>query len=539
MLSVIKSFLNENTRKDRFTDTYTPIVNHFVSKLQNNSNPESQPDIICDPTPVTESNEKRIKEELVRCIWYGRHLKTGNLLTENEIRVEIISPGWWNVESGPDFHHAEIIFSNTGYKKGDVEVHVYSNDWNKHGHHLQETYNNVSLHVAMWNNTKDDFVYNKNGSSIPQLILSKYLNRELDELFDTINFDKYPDSIKTNVGLCRKSMDIKELSNECVGFFLDSAGDERILTKTKRFSAILDKRTYEQTMYEATMEAMGYKNNKDQFLKLANLLQFKDIQEIAPVDLDYKNKALFVQASLFGMAGLLPSQLKKSSKTEIDEETGAYIQKIENSWTEISGIIDAKPMDGSLWSFSKTRPSNFPTRRIATMSHIITKSLNGGILKLMLGVFEKADSTTNEKDYFKTLKKGFDSIFLELVDDYWSNYYTFNSKRLSNPERLLGKERTSDILINIMIPLLLLNARKNENIELEKSLHLLYRNYPRLASNSVTKFMTNRIFGNENKSDEIVCSSRRQQGLHQIFKDFCDSDNFLCNRCVMYLMLQN
>ena len=129
------------------------------------------------------------------------------------------------------------------------------------------------------------------------------------------------------------------------------------------------------------------------------------------------------------------------------------------------------------------------------------------------------------------------SIFLNVQDAYWSYHYTLGGKRLKNPLKLLGVERTSTIFINVIIPIFLVYAKKHNDIKLEKTLHLVYRNHYPLTATSVTKFMGSRIFGQEKASKKIVNSVRRQQGLYQIYKDFCENDNMSCNKCALYLSM--
>ena len=74
-------------------------------------------------------------------------------------------------------------------------------------------------------------------------------------------------------------------------------------------------------------------------------------------------------------------------------------------------------------------------------------------------------------------------------------------------------------------------------MKLEKILHLVYRNHYPLPATSVTKFMGNRIFGQEKVSGKVVNSVRRQQGLYQIYKDFCENNNLSCNKCALYLSM--
>ncbi len=120
-----------------------------------------------------------------------------------------------------------------------------------------------------------------------------------------------------------------------------------------------------------------------------------------------------------------------------------------------------------------------------------------------------------------------------LYDDHWSHYYTFGGRRLKKKERLIGKERANIIFINIIIPVLLVYARKRDDPELEKKLFKAYRQHPKLSPNNITRFMNYRILGKELPRGNVVNSARRQQGLLQIFKDFCESDDIACKRCVL------
>ena len=52
---------------------------------------------------------------------------------------------------------------------GNVELHLHSSDWQKHGHHLDGAYNNVILHVVM---DEDVATFNSLGRKIHTLLLS-------------------------------------------------------------------------------------------------------------------------------------------------------------------------------------------------------------------------------------------------------------------------------------------------------------------------------------------------------------------------------
>ncbi len=72
------------------------------------------------------SKGKKIKEQLVKCIWSEQLLKKDKLYTEDGLRIEVVSSGIWNLEEGPDFKDVEILLEGKGIVKGDVEIHVCS-----------------------------------------------------------------------------------------------------------------------------------------------------------------------------------------------------------------------------------------------------------------------------------------------------------------------------------------------------------------------------------------------------------------------------
>jgi hypothetical protein len=250
-----------------------------------------------------------------------------------------------------------------------------------------------------------------------------------------------------------------------------------------------------------------------------------------------------VQALLLGMAGLLPQQ--RNSKPTSNQGAVEYINDIEHAWNTIKTKTSKVSMTKNDWTYAGTRPANFPERRLAAMATILSESSSYGIFRHVLCVFQKL-IPTNEQDMenhkenavaIKTIADGIQSLFLDIHDPFWSYHYTIGGKRLRKPQKLLGKERASHIFINVIIPVLLVYARRHNDIRLEKILHLVYRNYKPLPSTSVTKFMEHRVLGQSKRSNKIVNSARRQQGLYQIFKDFCENDNMSCNKCALYLSI--
>ena len=474
---------------------------------------------------------RRVKEQLVSCIWAEQILKKVKLYTEDGLRIEIISSGIWNLEGGPDFKDVEILLEGKGIIKGDVEIHVCSGDWARHGHSKQKEYENVCLHVFMWNDRKEKYV-SINNRRIPQLELYSYLKYELDKLADMIDIENYPHTGSANAGPCQKKLSTISLDDEWIGQFLDYAGDERILVKSERIEKQQESRTFEQVLYESIMESLGYKNNKEQFKCLGSLVTISEIKRLVPPNVSINERSKRIQSLLFGMSGLLPSQRSECVSVK-DKHTLEYITDIERLWLEFDIDIKNRPMDGETWSFKYCRPGNYPTGRIAAISRLLSENYETGIFRVILTSFEKTDKNKSDIDKIKTIIKNTMSIFLELYDDHWSHYYTFGGKRLRTKRRLIGKERATVIFINIIVPVFLAYARKREDSELEGKLFKAFKQHPKLSPNNITRFMGYRILGKDLQEGSVVNSARRQQGLLQIFKDFCESNDITCEKCVL------
>src|SRR5439155_4366128 len=94
-----------------------------------------------DPRDEYRASKKQpgqVLERLIHCIW-SEQLFRKNLLVEGKTLM-ISSPGWWNLEAGPDFRNAELMIDGQRVC-GDVEIHLNSGDWYHHGHDKDPRYN--------------------------------------------------------------------------------------------------------------------------------------------------------------------------------------------------------------------------------------------------------------------------------------------------------------------------------------------------------------------------------------------------------------
>ena len=135
--------------------------------------------------------KQQISERMVAYLWQYRLVDTLTIDTGEKLKV--IYPGRVNSDGGGDFKDGVFIIGDS-LIYGDVEVHVKSSDWYAHGHNLNPEYNDVVLHVVMWNDHKSETVL-QCGRSIPCVVIgsrSKHLSMifgiEIEMMLRRLNF---------------------------------------------------------------------------------------------------------------------------------------------------------------------------------------------------------------------------------------------------------------------------------------------------------------------------------------------------------------
>lgn len=218
----------------------------------------------------------RLTEKQVVRVWQQQLLDRTGLATEDGIPLEIIYPGRPNDDRGADFRDA-VLSTDRIRLQGDVEIHVKSSDWHRHGHDRDAAYNRVILHVVMRHNRPGNTIL-ENGREVPVLALEKHLH-----------------AVSPGPP-CRKSDPVAVIS------FLDTAGDTRFRAKTNKFRNRLRQTDAAQVLYEGIMEALGYAKNKAPFLELARRVPLQVIESITKTPIRTQEVISHLQSSLLGTA---------------------------------------------------------------------------------------------------------------------------------------------------------------------------------------------------------------------------------------------
>ncbi len=475
---------------------------------------------------------QNIREELVRCLWFGSHFSPDELRTDEGKRVEVISPGWWNVEGGPDFRRAEILLEGKGRMVGDVEIHTRAPGWYGHGHHKQPEYNDVCLHVVMWQSNTERPIRREDGQVVPQLTLSEFLDEEIDELIEIVDLegedqDAQPHSPAMQ-RYCGEALANGDMDPAWLGSLLDCAGDQRIIDRAEHLAEEMANHPPEEVLYRRIADALGYKNNRMGFRQLASALPIHRLQEIVPSDASPRDKRRVLEAAYYGVGGFL-----QNATPAQDDATEAYLDDLTTQWNELPSDFNQFRMSDAHWDFGGTRPVNFPVRRIAALAGIYASYLPAGLLGDLCRTAESTEPDKNRR-LDTTVRDALTSVFTTLEHPYWDRRFSFGGKRLSRRNALVGEQRARAILVDVLIPVLIARGRMESNQKLLNRIHEVWNRLPRRQPNTVVERMQNVMFGGDPLVGDVIDSARRQQGLHQIHNDFCAAPEG-CEACLVHL----
>ncbi|GAB3514094.1 DUF2851 family protein [Emticicia fontis] len=355
-------------------------------------------------------------EAFIHYLWQFQQFNKSLLRTTNQEPIKVLKTGILNTDAGPDFSQARVQIGEIEWA-GNIEIHIKSSDWNNHNHQFDGAYNNVILHVV-WEH--DNPILRNDGSEIPTLALKSITDITLLHNYQTLLDNK-------SVIPCAPQF--KEVSVLSRIATLDKALTKRLIQKSKIVAELLEENqgNWEETAYQLLAKNFGFKINSETFLRLAKNLPLKVLQK-------HRDNLTQIEAILFGQSGLL---------IEADE----YSKKLIQEYDFFAAKFSLKPqmLNVHEWKLLRTRPTNFPTIRIAQLAKLIT------LQKSFFSLFTQTESI---EDLRKSLQIK--------QSEYWQEHYHFG-KRLAKKSNGLGKDSIDNLIINTVIPLLACYSQKMDN----------------------------------------------------------------------------
>jgi hypothetical protein len=356
-------------------------------------------------------------EDFLHYVWKFRLFDRTGLQTNDGEELEVLSAGIHNSDAGPDFQNARIRIGDTVWA-GNVELHISSSEWQKHGHTSDNAYDNVILHVVY---RDDQPLILPNGRRVPTLDLQNRIPEDL--------YNRYHKLIFGNQTIIPCEASIGSVDNLTMYNWLTRVLVERL---EKRSAAVitalnLNRGDWEETFYQFLAANFGFKTNALPFELLA-----KSLPQITLAK--HKNNPMQIEALIFGQAGFLT-----------DSVTDEYPLKLKKEYEYLQKKYQLTPVENHLWKFMRLRPQNFPTLRLAQFAALVVQS-NHLFSKLL-----------EIKDV-----KGLRNLFTEIkVNPYWENHYRFDADSTPSAKNL-GQASIDVLLLNTLALFLFSYGKYNQ-----------------------------------------------------------------------------
>jgi len=474
---------------------HTPAFNDAYGALL--AGPASGPGYVQEaaaPAPLTEHH--------LQVAWYEQSFSASTFRTEEGHTLEVVSPGWWNQQAGPDFRGAQLVFNGALFS-GDVEIHLSVDGWQAHGHHRDARYDGVILHVVLDAPRQARTVETVSGRQIPLLVLRPYLDARwpADVLDD--------EDTGLAHGAC--SALLARQGEQPLLKALALASEWRMLARARTLADRMARAGGNQAVYEATMYAAGYSAFKYHFQEIARQLPYDRAVQLAQHD------PLLLEATLLQIGGLLPDTLGPDTGVVPHHERLLVLRR-----EHVPGLR-ALPLE---WKRVALRPANYPERRLAGMARVVGRTAREGLLESIMQVWRSRESP-------RETQAAFEKLFPKAMG-FWANHYTWTGKHLEQAAAPLGTARVRSIIGNVFLPVGLAMARERRDRELEEHLLAHFTWMPGEAPNHVIERMIPKLTGESGV--KFRNKFHMQQGMLQFYQDWC-GPNPSCRNCSMHRYL--
>lgn len=404
-------------------------------------------------------------ERLLQYIWQFQYFNKANLCTIGEEVLQVIHPGTYNTNQGPDFTDAKIKIDDTVWA-GSIELHVLSSHWKNHKHSSDKNYNNVILHVV-WQHDVD--------------LKLPFATLVLQDKVPKILLEKYESLVSSSFIPCEKSI-------AAINRLTFTAWKERLLVERLQQKAAVvfeylkqNNNHWEETFWWMLAKNFGIKVNSSAFEKIAQSI---------PINVLAKHKTQIHQLEglLFGQAGLLNEDFEED-----------YPQLLKREYNLYKAKYNLQKPEAPLY-FLRMRPANFPTVRLAQLAMLVHESLH---------LFSKIKESKSVTEIKKLLNV--------TANDYWHYHYMFDEPT-SFKKKNLGQQMTNNIIINTVAVMLFAYGKyHNDNQHRDKALQWLD------AVNAEKNSITNGF----KQTGITIKSAFDSQALLQLKNNYCSNKKCL------------
>ncbi|MBA3642831.1 MAG: DUF2851 family protein [Chloroflexia bacterium] len=407
--------------------------------------------------------------------WHGQQFRSP-LRTTDGVSIEIIHRGVWSNGLGPDFQDALLLFDGRDLRSGSVEIHLRTNHWRQHRHHLDPRYESVELHVVLRHDGSE--TRRHDGRIVPVLEIGPYLTAPLPA-----GPAANADWTRFGNGICAEALAVRDPG--AIRSTLWRLGDRRLAAKAARLEAQLTAMPPAEVLYRAMCDGLGFTANRVPMRDLAQRLPIATLEALLATIPPQRRLAL-AQALIYGVAGFFPMSPTDATLAGLDP---AALQGIESFWQSHGQAWHDSRLAPTAWARVRVRPANHPIARLTTLAHWVS-----------------------------TPPAAFQAFVLDTLRAELGPVTMLQRTGATPGSPSLGVARATEIVANAIIPFALALSEQTGDFSLAEAASRAWEALPPGESNAVTRRARAQVAGQA----RLGClGTRGQQGLIHLDATLC------------------
>ena len=410
-----------------------------------------------------------MQEDFLHYIWQYQKITTTALTTTQGNKLQVISVGEHNTNSGPDFYNSRILIGTQEWA-GTVEIHLKASDWYVHKHQNDVAYDNVILHVV-WEN--DIEIFDGNQNTLETLVLKNIVDKNL--------LNNYKQLLQRKNWINCENQ-IQSIDEFTMSFWKQKLLVQRLHRMAVGFQLVLDEsqNNWEALLFHLLGRNFGLKINASAFSQLTRNISFNIFKKET-------SSISTLEALLYGQSNLL-------NELEVDE----YYRALRKDYQFLKQKYRLQDSMVKL-QFFRMRPASFPTIRLSQFATLYSHHKN---------LFSKIIKAKTIDDIYE--------LFCVSASNYWDTHYTFGKETIKRKKKI-SKSFIELLILNTIIPIKFMYAKSigKDNFE---ELVQLYRKLKPEKNSIVSKFKD---------LEAVVESSVDTQSLIELKTQYCNQHKCL------------
>jgi len=218
-----------------------------------------------------------LSERELAFLWEGQRFPADALRTVDGRPLRVIYRGRCVGGPGPDYRDA-LISAPEELLQGDVELHVRSSDFARHGHGCDAAYDRLALHLVFRHDATENSTELASGRRVPIVALGDWVEGRATQIRGWL----------AQPALWREPCwgAVERMGADGAGAALERLGDIRFRAKATAFARELRKMgsglawetALDQLLWRALMEALGYGGERGLLAAIALRLPWREVR---------------------------------------------------------------------------------------------------------------------------------------------------------------------------------------------------------------------------------------------------------------------